>query len=130
MLGTIIIAIIVAVAAVLIQEKKLRKDFELDRGVMRTDRMAEDVARRILDDERLGKAAESGEEFTAERVVRELLGSERWKKQRSFKTIKGRIGGFEDDELRKILVRAGAIRFKGQGDSELWGLMSRNQDNL
>ena len=129
MLATIIIAIIVAVAAVLIQEKKLRKDFELDRGRMRTDRMAEDVAGRILGDERWAKGG-AGDEFTAEKAVRELLGSERWSKQRSFKTIKGRLGGFEDDELRKVLVRAGAIRFKGQGDSELWGLMSRNQDNL
>ncbi len=129
MLGTIVIAIIVAVAAVLIQEKKLRKDFELDRGLMRTDRMAEDVATRILNDSRLKDKSES-DDFSAELVARELLGSERWKKQRSFKTIKSRLGGFEDDELRKILVRAGALRFKGQGDSELWGLMSRNQDNL
>ncbi|MFQ5354614.1 MAG: hypothetical protein ACE5DR_06670 [Thermodesulfobacteriota bacterium] len=127
MLATIIVAIIVAVAAVLIQEKKLRRDFELDLGRMRTDRMAEDVAGRILGDERWGK---EGDGFSAENAVRELLGSERWSKQRSFKTIKARLGGFEDDELRKILVRAGAIRFKGQGDSELWGLMSRNQDNL
>lgn len=127
MLATIIIAIIVAVAAVLIQEKKLRKDFELDRGLMRTDRMAEDVAGRILNDDRWKKESD---DFSAELVARELLSSERWAKQRSFKTIKSRLGGFEDDELRKILVRAGALRFKGQGDSELWGLISRNQDTL
>jgi len=57
----------------------------------------------------------------AEQVARELLSFERWSK-RSFAAIKRRLGGFEDDELRKILVRAGAVRFHGDHEEELWGL--------
>lgn len=68
-------------------------------------------------------------EFMAEKVARKLLESEKWKK-RSFEEIKKRIGGFDDDELRKILVRAGAVRFKGNDNSELWGLLKRNKDDI
>jgi len=46
----------------------------------------------------------------AEEAVRELLNHPEWW-QRSFKAIKDKVGGFEDDELRKLLVRAGAARF-------------------
>jgi hypothetical protein len=67
-------------------------------------------------------------EFMAETAARELLASEQWEK-RSFAQIKARLGGFEDDELRKILVRAGAVRFKGSNDEELWGLRTRNAVN-
>ena len=63
--------------------------------------------------------------FAAERVAHELMMDPEWK-QRSFKIIKHHIGGFEDNELRKILVRAGAIRFLVQGE-EYWGLLDRNR---
>jgi hypothetical protein len=66
-------------------------------------------------------------DFMAEKAARELLESKEWKK-RSFTTIKARLGGFTDDELRKVLVRAGAVRFKGKdGNEELWGLLKRNE---
>lgn len=68
-------------------------------------------------------------EFMAEEAARTLLQNERWKK-RSFEEIKMRLGGFSDDELRKILVRAGAVRFEGTESKELWGLISRNKDAL
>jgi hypothetical protein len=97
-----ITAALTALATFLIQERRLRRDFELDRDRLRT-------------------------EFMAERVARKLLESEKWKK-RSFLEIEKRLGGFEDNELRKILVRAGAVRF--EGDNELWGLLSRNTDDL
>lgn len=83
--ASMITAALTALATFLIQERRLRRDFELDRDRLRT-------------------------EFMAEQVARKLLESETWKK-RSFKEIKKRLGGFEDDELRKILVRAGAVRF-------------------
>jgi hypothetical protein len=38
------------------------------------------------------------------------------------------VGGYEDDELRKLLIRAGAIRF--EEDVETWGLISRNKSEL
>ncbi|HNY39518.1 MAG TPA: hypothetical protein PKJ41_03955 [Bryobacteraceae bacterium] len=63
-------------------------------------------------------------EFMAEQAAKELLQHERWTK-RSFEEIRKRLGGFEDNELRKILVRAGAVRFESNG-RELWGLISRN----
>lgn len=68
-------------------------------------------------------------EFMAEQVARSLLEDERWKK-RSFEEIKKRLGGFEDDELRKILVRSGAVKFISSNGKELWGLLSRNKEDL
>jgi hypothetical protein len=95
-------AAVSALATFLIQERKLRREFKLDRENIRTD-------------------------FMAEQVARQLLESEKWV-QRSFAVIKQRLSGFEDNELRKILVRAGAVRF-GQ-DKETWGLLSRNKNAL
>jgi hypothetical protein len=68
-------------------------------------------------------------EFMAEQAAKALLESERWKK-RSFAEVKKRLAGFTEDELRKILVRAGAVRFEAQDNSELWGLISRNREDL
>ncbi len=68
-------------------------------------------------------------EFMAEKVAKDLLSDERWQK-RSFEEIKKWLGGFADEELRKILVRSGAVRFEKQDGGELWGLISRNTDDL
>ena len=68
-------------------------------------------------------------EFMAEEAVKELLKSPQWK-MRSFDEIERKIGGFRGDELRKLLVRAGAVRFTGEGGRELWGLRDRNKDSL
>jgi hypothetical protein len=70
--------------------------------------------------------------FAAERVVHELMRT-RWR-LRSFDVIKSHIGGYDkeehQDELRKVLVGAGGIRFKSKSGYELWGLLERNQDLL
>ncbi len=66
---------------------------------------------------------------SAERVATTLLQDSKWR-LRSFKVIRHHLGGFEDNELRKLLVRAGAIRFKARGGEELWGLIERNKDRL
>lgn len=68
-------------------------------------------------------------EFAVERVARELLMDEDWR-LRSFKVIAHHLSGFGEDELRKILVRAGAIRFDSEAGQELWGLLDRNRDRL
>ena len=68
-------------------------------------------------------------EFMAEQVAKLLLESEEWKK-RSFEEIKKRLGGFDNDELRKILVRSGAVKFERSDGKELWGLISRNKEDL
>ena len=68
-------------------------------------------------------------EFMAEQAAKLLLQTDKWQK-RSFEEIKKRLGGFDDVELRKILVRAGAVQFEGSQSKELWGLISRNRDDL
>jgi hypothetical protein len=68
-------------------------------------------------------------ESMADNAVTQLLESRKWEK-RTFTEIRKRIGGFEDDELRKVLVRCGAIRFGDEGEAELWGLISRNKSGL
>ena len=69
-------------------------------------------------------------EFMAEEAAKKLLSEDKWGK-RSFSEISKRLGGFEENELRKILVRAGAVRFEKSGNKEeLWGLISRNKNDL
>jgi hypothetical protein len=67
----------------------------------------------------------------AESAIRKLFTVAHWK-QRSFEAIKRKIGGCEDDELRRLLVRSGAIRFYHRRDNneELWGLLSMNKEPL
>jgi glutamate mutase epsilon subunit len=48
-------------------------------------------------------------EFMAETTARHYLMHEGYT-DRSFEVLKKHLGGFDDDELRKILVRAGAVR--------------------
>ena len=47
---------------------------------------------------------------------------------RSFTYLSKRLGGFKDDELRKILVRAGAVRYIRADSSEWWRLLSRSEE--
>lgn len=69
-------------------------------------------------------------EFAAETAVKALLRDPEWK-CRTFETIKKRLGGFEEVELRRLLVRAGAIRaYRDNDGAEIWGLASRNRDLL
>lgn len=67
-------------------------------------------------------------EFAAEGLAREILMG-RKSPYRAFSDLKFHLGGFSDDELRKILVRAGGIRFSA-GGLEVWGLLSRNRQYL
>jgi len=47
---------------------------------------------------------------------------------RSFDLLSKRLGGFEDDELRKILVRCGAVRYIRKDETESWRLLSRSEE--
>jgi hypothetical protein len=67
-------------------------------------------------------------QFQAETIIRKLLQHPQWA-LRSFDTIKHHVGGFDDDELRRTLVQAGALRFYAQ-DTEMWGLFERTQQAL
>jgi hypothetical protein len=66
-------------------------------------------------------------EFMAEETARALL-SHKGFTDRSFETLRRHLGGFEDDELRKILVRAGAMRVYRDDGSEWWRLVSRQEE--
>ncbi|HUA10412.1 MAG TPA: hypothetical protein VMA83_00225 [Solirubrobacteraceae bacterium] len=68
-------------------------------------------------------------EFMAETAIRDLLLHDDWR-LRSFQVIAHRIRGFEDDELRRLLIRAGAVCFDGKDGAEMWGLRTRNEDRL
>jgi hypothetical protein len=49
---------------------------------------------------------------------------------RTFDTLGRHLGGFRDDELRKLLLRAGAVRFFDKDGKEFWGLLNRNWEEL
>ncbi len=66
-------------------------------------------------------------EYMAEETARHFL-SHRSFTDRSFETLRNHLGGFGDDELRKILVRAGAIRVYREDGSEWWRLLSRMEE--
>ncbi|MEV6982719.1 hypothetical protein AB0M95_15870 [Sphaerisporangium sp. NPDC051017] len=65
----------------------------------------------------------------AEQAIKELLSDERWE-LRSFDAIKRRVGAFEDDELRKLLLGAGALSWLSPEGEELWGLKKRNKHRV
>jgi len=67
-------------------------------------------------------------EFAAEGVAREML-TDCKSPYRAFRVLKYHLSGFTDDELRKILVRAGGIRLTASGQ-EVWGLLTRNREYL
>ena len=67
----------------------------------------------------------------AEEAMKKLLKHPRCDNQRTFDRIKERVGGFDDEELRRLLIRAGAVKFKSKSDgAEMWGLRERNEDEL
>ena len=66
-------------------------------------------------------------EFMAEETARHFL-SHKGFTDRSFETLRRHLGGFTDDELRRILVRAGAIRVYREDGSEWWRLLSRMEE--
>ena len=68
-------------------------------------------------------------EYQVEDLVLKFLNHPKWR-FRSFKTIKYHIAGFEDNELRQILLRVGALRFQDAEGIEIWGLFERVQPEV
>jgi hypothetical protein len=67
-------------------------------------------------------------EFAAETAIRDLLSEKDWK-LRSFEAINCRLQGFETNELRKLLIRSGALCFERRSNGEeMWGLRERNRN--
>lgn len=75
------------------------------------------------------KQEEFKTEYMAESTAKHFLNHQSFT-DRSFDTLKKNLGGFEEDELRKILVRAGAIRTYRQDGSEWWRLLSRMDEYI
>lgn len=63
-------------------------------------------------------------DYNAVKVIRNLLKHEKLP-YRSFCMLRHYIGGYSDDELRRLLVRAGAIRAMSNDGREVWALWSR-----
>lgn len=70
------------------------------------------------------KQEEYKTEFMAENTIKHFLNDEKYS-DRKFSTIKKHLGGFEEDELRKLLVRSGAICVRGEKDEEFWTLLKK-----
>lgn len=66
-------------------------------------------------------------EMRAEDLARRLLTHSKWR-FRTFKTLNYHIAGFDEDELRRVLIRAGAVRFQDTTGVEIWGLLERVSD--
>ncbi|GAB3332220.1 hypothetical protein GCM10027429_11370 [Marivirga atlantica] len=72
---------------------------------------------------------ENKTEFMAESTAKHFLSHKAYT-DRSFETLQNHMGGFEDDELRKILVRAGAIRVYREDGTEWWRLLDRMDEYI
>lgn len=66
-------------------------------------------------------------EHMAEKTAQHYLNHKGYR-DRSFEHLSKRLGGFENNELRKILVRAGAVRYMRTDGSEWWRLLSREAE--
>ena len=100
-----IVAIISGLITYIIQERKIQsekskiqKQFEIERDKLeeqyKTERRADAALSKFLNHVRF--------------------------KRRSFEYVSEKIGGFSDDELRKMLVRNGAVRSFGAKDGKEW----------
>ena len=70
------------------------------------------------------KQEEFKTEFMAENTIKHFLNDETFS-DRTFLTLKKHLGGFEDDELRKLLVRSGVICVRNKKNEELWTLLKK-----
>ena len=68
-------------------------------------------------------------ETSVENAIRHLLEISELR-YRTFPMIRHHIGGFEPNELRRLLVRSGAVRFMAADGTELWALIERVSDDF
>lgn len=69
-------------------------------------------------------AAEYATQKSVEAALLKILMLEKYR-FRSFQMIRHQIGGFEANELRRLLVRTGAVRFMAADGTEMWCLVER-----
>ena len=72
---------------------------------------------------------ENKTDFIAEETARHFLNHKSYT-DRSFEVLQKHLGGFDEDELRKILVRAGAIRLYRDDGTEWWRLLERTAEYI
>ncbi|WP_171132522.1 hypothetical protein [Ruegeria sp. HKCCA5014] len=101
------------------ERRKVRDELEFERT-----KFEEEIA-----SQRAALKAEFGTEQSAEAAIRHFLDIYELP-YRSFPMIRHYIGGFENNELRRLLVRAGAVRFMAQDGTELWALRDRVADHF
>lgn len=65
-------------------------------------------------------------EFATEAAIKALLIDGQYE-MRSFDKIKRHLPGFDDNELRRYLIRSGAVSFAKTDGTELWGLLERHK---
>lgn len=83
-----------------LQKLKFEQELQIKREENKTENVAEDTIRYYLKDDG------------------HLL--------RSFRHLSTKIGGFEENELRRLLVRSGAVRFiRKEDNEEMWCLVER-----
>ncbi|MCF7223818.1 hypothetical protein [Marilutibacter chinensis] len=87
-----------------LQKDRSSTDFRIALEAIKTEHMAETAAKHFL----------SHQGYT----------------DRSFELISKRLGGFEENELRRVLVRAGAIRYIRKDGTEFWRLLSREPEAI
>ena len=71
------------------------------------------------------KQEEYKTEFIAENTIKHYLSDEDYT-ARTFSKIEKHLGGFEPNELRKLLVRSGAIRIYDEYGEEFWKLLIKD----
>ena len=71
---------------------------------------------------------EKNKELMPKYLVQLLLNHHKFK-QRKFSTIRSKFEFFSDNEIRRLLVFSGALRFSFKGE-EYWGLATRNLERL
>jgi hypothetical protein len=117
---SIIVALLTAFLSARSQERRVHVELDGQR-----ERVSDE-----LRNQRERLRAELRTEFMAEEALRSLLEHPTWR-YRSFDAIRKKVRGFEDDELRRLLIRSGALCFELRADKrEMWGLRSRNEDKI
>ena len=120
-ISSVIAAIATVVAALLAirsQQERMEAELRFQRSKFEEE----------LGTQRERLKAEFATEESAESAIRHLLELHHLP-YRTFPMIRHHIGGFEANGLRRLLVRAGAVRFMAADGTELWALRERVADD-
>lgn len=111
--------IVAALVTVRFQQAKVKSELAIQRARIENDARAAEQRLRT----------EFATETSVENAIRHLLEISELR-YRTFPMIRHHIGGFEPNELRRLLVRSGAVRFMAADGTELWALIERVSDDF